>query len=141
MKYDKNFYINAFFKDFRKRINNVKKIINLGFKEEGVILAICQIDALANFRYEPKRGENKKYFKKLVEEYYKGVPKISAYTDDFYRYFRCAGIHEGRISISWQLDKTKHFIFSIQGVLSILEDCFNAIEQACLEKNKWPHEL
>ncbi|MDD5566386.1 MAG: hypothetical protein PHG31_05815 [Candidatus Omnitrophica bacterium] len=137
MKYDKSFYITAFFEDFRERISNIKKIIDLGFKEEGVILSLCQIDALANFRYKQRFGENKKYFKKFVREYCKNVPKISTYTDDLYIYFRCAGIHKGRIPILL----TKHSVFSVQGILAILEDCFNSIEQACLKNDKWPHEL
>jgi len=141
MNHDKKFFIRAFFKDFNGRIKNVKEIIRLGFKDEGTILALCQLDALSNFRYQPKQGLYKKCFKKLLEDYYSGVQNISAYSEDLYKYFRCAGVHKGRISVMWNVPGSKDKVFSPEGVLSILEECFDKIRKECLDSNKWLHEL
>jgi hypothetical protein len=138
--YDKKFYICAFFRDFRKRVENIKKIINIGFEEEGAILALCQIDALSNFRYNPKPGEQQKYFKKLLMTYSK-TSRIPAYANDFYRHFRCKGVHLGRIPYSLRNYRGKHLAFSLKGIVSILENCLSEIEKECVNNKKWPHEL
>lgn len=141
-QYNKNFYIQFFFNDFEKRIENIKNIITLGYKEEGLILALCQIDALSNFRYNPKPQEQKRCFKKLLETYSKIARiLIHAHADHLYKFFRCSGVHKGRISTVWQINTAKHQIFSIPGILSILETCLKEIKQECLNNNKWPWEL
>ncbi len=98
-KKGKQYYINVYFNYFKNKIKICAKLHDKGYSIEAATLLCCYIDALANYRYGFIRGESKKHFCRLVEEYspyaidLKKSVNGRKISESLYILYRCGWIH------------------------------------------------